>query len=322
MPVAPGRLNAVRATTSGLAIRSLDDAGGATQGDHGDVVLLLVVRAGEGVQGLEQPVQQVAAGIVEAQGLAQPVEAEHLARRVVRLDEAVAVEQDVAVGGDRRLGLLVDDARHEPKRHARGAQLGDVVAAAHEGQVVAGVGEHDVPGRRIEDREQAGHEHACRHLRAEQVVGPRQDLARGEQSRRLGAQHGVRPGHHQRGRDALVGHVTDGDADPAVAHLDEVVEVAADRAGRAVVRGDLPLRQVRQLAWQELLLDERGDTQLLGEALAIRGFGGLLADELGDADGGRGLGREGRQQPAIVGRVVLLRESRPQVERSDQLALA
>ena len=41
----------------------------------------------------------------------------------------------------------------------------------------------------------------------------------------------------------------------------------------------------------------------------------------GDADGGRGLGREGRQQAAIVGRVVLLREPRTEVERADQLTL-
>ena len=129
------------------------------------------------------------------------------------------------------------------------------------------------------------------------------------------------PGHDQCRRDALVGHVADGDPDPPVGHLDEVVEVATDRPGRAVVRGDLPLRQVRQLARQELLLDERRDAHLLVEAFALGGLGGLLADELGDADGRRGLGGEGRQEAAIVGRVVLLRQARPEVERADQLAL-
>ena len=104
-------------------------------------------------------------------------------------------------------------------------------------------------------------------------------------------------------------------------HLDEVVEVAADRARRAVVGGDLPLRQVRQLARQELLLDERRDPHLLVEALALGGLVRLLADELGDADGRGGLGGQGRQEPAVVGRVVLLRQPRAEVERPDQLAL-
>ena len=139
--------------------------------------------------------------------------------------------------------------------------------------------------------------------------------------RRLGAQDRVRPRHDQRRRDALVGHVADDDADPPLAEVDEVVEVAADDPRRAVVRGDLPLREVRQLARQELLLDELRDLELLLVALALGGLGRLLADELRDADGGRGLGGERREQPAVVGRVVLLRQPRAEVERPDELAL-
>jgi hypothetical protein len=131
----------------------------------------------------------------------------------------------------------------------------------------------------------------------------------------------VGPGHHQGRRHTLVGDVADGDPDAPTGHLDEVVEVAADRTRRAVVGGHLPLRQVRQLARQELLLDQGGDPHLLLEALALRGLGGLLADELGDPDGGRGLGGEGRQQASIVGRVVLLGEARSEVEGADQLPL-
>ena len=67
--------------------------------------------------------------------------------------------------------------------------------------------------------------------------------------------------------------------------MDEVVEVAADRLRRAVERGDLPLGELGQLARQELLLDQRRDAQLLGEALAVGRFGGLLAHELRHADG-------------------------------------
>ena len=189
------------------------------------------------------------------------------------------------------------------------------------GQVVPGVGHHDPTGRRIEDREQAGHEHPGRHLRLEQRVGAGQDLARRIAPAGLGTQDRMGPGHDQRRRDTLVGDVADGDADPPVAHLDEVVEVATDGARWAVVRGDLPLRQLRQLARQELLLDERRDPHLLVEPFALGRLVGLLADELGDADGRRRLRGEGRQEAAVVGRVVLLGEARTEVERADQLAL-
>ena len=121
----------------------------------------------------------------------------------------------------------------------------------------------------------------------------------------------MRAGHDEGGRHALVGDVADGDPDPPVAHLDEVVEVATDRAGGPVIGGDLPLRQVRQLARQELLLDQGGDPHLLVQALALGGLVGLFADELGDADGRGGLGGQGRQEPAIVGRVLLLGEAGP-----------
>ena len=76
--------------------------------------------------------------------------------------------------------------------------------------------------------------------------------------------------------------------------------VAADRACRTVVGGNLPIRQVRQLAREELLLDQRCDAELLLVSLAGLNLGRLLLDELGDPDGRRGLGREAREQPAVV----------------------
>ena len=86
-------------------------AGCPPQGDERDVVLLLPVGSGEAVEVVEQPVEQLAAGVVDGHRLAQAREAEHLLRRVVGLDEAVRVEQDVAAGGDDALGLLVADVR-------------------------------------------------------------------------------------------------------------------------------------------------------------------------------------------------------------------
>ena len=59
-----------------------------------------------------------------------------------------------------------------------GPQLDDAVVGPDVGQVVAGVGEHEPPGRGVEDRVQAGHEHVGRHLGHQQLVGPGEDLAR------------------------------------------------------------------------------------------------------------------------------------------------
>ena len=201
------------------------------------------------------------------------------------------------------------------------SQLDDAGIRADVGQVVSSIGEDDVAARRVEDGEQAGHEHPRRHLGDEQFVGSGQDLARGVGTGGFGTQDRVGPGHDQRRRHALVGDIADRDADAPAGHLDEVVEVATDRASRAVVGGDLPLRQVRELAWQELLLDERRDAHLLFHALALGGLVGLLADKLRDADGGRRLRGEGRQEAAVVGRVVLFGQARTKVEGADQLAL-
>ena len=80
--------------------------------------------------------------------------------------------------------------------------------------------------------------------------------ARVDQPLRGGAQHAAGRGHHQGGRDALVGDVADDEADLAVRQRDHVVEVAADLAGRPVVGGDLPAGQLGELLGQEVLLDQ------------------------------------------------------------------
>ena len=116
----------------------------------------------------------------------------------------------------------------------------------------------------------------------------------------------MRPGHHQRGRNALVRDVPDGDPDPALGHLDEVVEITADGTRRAVIRGDLPMGQIGQLTWKELLLDERGDPHFLLESLVCRDLRGLFPHELGDPDRRCRVTSERGQEAPVVGRVLLL----------------
>ena len=112
-------------------------------------------------------------------------------------------------------------------------------------EVVAGVGEAEVTGRRIEHGVEAGDEHVRRHLGAQELVGPAQDRAGVDQAGRVGAQDAVRGGHHHRGGHALVGDVADHEPDATLGQRDEVVEVAADLAGRAVVGRDASTRRER-----------------------------------------------------------------------------
>ena len=112
------------------------------------------------------------------------------------------------------------------------------------------------------------------------------------------------------------------EADAAVGQRDDVVEVAADLARRAVVGGHLPAGQVGELLGEEVLLDQLRDLELLLEALARGGLGLLLADELADPQRRRGLRGEVVEQLAVVGGVLLLGQPRAEVEHADQLALA
>ena len=187
---------------------------------------------------------------------------------------------------------------------------------------MAGVGEAEVAGLGVEHAVQAGDEHLLRHVRAQVLVDALERLAGLDEPLGGGAQHAAGGGHHERGGDALVGDVADHEADLAAGQRDDVVEVAADLARRAVVGGDLPAGELGELLGEEVLLDQLGDLELLLEALARGGLGLLLAHELADPQRRRGLRGEVVEQLAVVGGVLLLGQPRPEVEHADQLALA
>ena len=69
-------------------------------------------------------------------------------------------------------------------------------------------------------------------------------------------------------------------------------------------------------------MDQARDPELLLDALALLGLLLLLADELGDLHRRGRLGSQIVEELPVVGRVLLLGEARPQVEKPDQLALA
>ena len=147
-----------------------------------------------------------------------------------------------------------------------------------------------------------------------------QHLARRDDPLRRCAQDAPGRRHHHRRRHALVGDVADHDPEP-VRQVEEVVEVAADLAGRRVVRRDRPAGNVGQVLRQEVLLDQRRDAELLLDPLARARLGLLPAHELRDLERRRGLRRERVEQLAVVRRVLLPRQPGPEVEHADELAL-
>jgi hypothetical protein len=213
-------------------------------------------------------------------------------------------------------------AGEQPERHPACLQFVDAVDRPPVRQVVTRIRVRHVPGWRVEHRIQTRDEHLRRHLRAELVVDDREHFAGRSDALRDRADDAPRRSHHQRGRNALVGDVPDHDAEATAVELDEVVEVAADFAGRAVERLRRPSGERRRLFWQEVLLDQTRDPQLLLVALTRADLGLLLADELRDPKGRRRLRCEVVQELAVVRRVLLLRQAGAEVQHADELALA
>src|SRR5215208_5871243 len=108
----------------------------------------------------------------------------------------------------------------------------------------------------------------------------------------------------------------------AVLEFEKVVEVASYFARGAVEGRYIPAGDLGHTLGKEGLLDEARDPQLLLDALALLGLLLLLAHQLGYLHGRSRLGGQVVEELAVVGRVLLLGEARPQVEKPDQLALA
>ena len=210
-----------------------------------------------------------------------------------------------------------------PERHAPRAQLDRAVGGLDVGQVVAGVGEPEAPGRRLEDAVQAGDEHLRRHVRAQVLVDPLEHRARVDQPLRGGPQHAAGRRHHQRGRDALVGDVADDEADPAVRRA------GSRRRSRRRPRGPAgsrrrpasPARSGSSLG-RKFCWISRATSSSCSKRCRVAASACCCADQLADPQGRRRLGGQVVEQLAVVGGVLLLRAARTEVEHADQLALA
>ena len=118
-----------------------------------------------------------------------------------------------------------------------------------------GVGKVQFAGGRVEDGEQAGDEHPLWDVGHEDLVGA-PGSRQGGAGRCIGAKDRTAGRHYQCRRYALVGDVADHDPEATTVEGDEVVEVASDLTGRAVVGLDLPTGQRGELARQQCLLDQ------------------------------------------------------------------
>jgi hypothetical protein len=66
----------------------------------------------------------------------------------------------------------------------------------------------------------------------------------------------------------------------------------------------------------------RGNAEFVFDPFPFAGFEELLAGELGDAKGGRGLSGQRLQETKVVAGIFLLAHPRPEVDQPDQLPLA
>src|SRR5713101_3449223 len=113
------------------------DTLGPDERDEGDVVLLLPGRAGESSEIVQQLVDQRLTRLEATDELPHSRKAEHVPLRIVRLGQAVAVQQQPLTGVEDGLLLLVTHVGHQAQRHAGGTKVTDSTLTSDVGEVMA-----------------------------------------------------------------------------------------------------------------------------------------------------------------------------------------
>ena len=128
----------------------------------------------------------------------------------------------------------------------------------------AAIGDH--PGRQFDLGIKDGDEQGLFIFRRQQIIESRQGLRRPATRHGDGAQHGAADQHEEGGGNTLAGHVRHHHPQDAVAHLEDIIEVAAHLLGRFHAGNHVQHGQNRKLAGQDGQLHAGGDFQFLLQA--------------------------------------------------------
>ena len=216
----------------------------------------------------------------------EAIDAEHLARTVHDLDDAVGVQHEDVAGLD-RCGARDERGRipHAQRRAAAGEHVARPAGAEQQRRVVPAVGEGEGPGAGLEQAVDRGDEAGRVHRVEQDAVEPARDRIERGALDALGPERRPEGRHDERRRHALPGHVGDRDAEAAV-RLRQVVEVvAADLPRRHVGAGDVVAVQHGVGRRQQGRLHLLGDAELLLDAVLLEHL--AVEDRLLDGDGGR-----------------------------------
>ena len=238
--------------------------------EHGQVVAL--GRFPDIFRHLLLDVFQVAHGALPAmQRLHHPLFAEQLMRGVLRLREAVGVEEDGVVVAERHRLLLVLHPAHDAQREIRHDRQRPDGLGQDQRRVVAGVAIAQFTSGQVQHTAEEGHEHVALVHGGEAVVHGLDDAPGTVFMRRHVAEGRTRDRHHQRRGDALAAHVAHAEEELLVPD-EEVVQVAAHLLGRDDGGGHVqvvPLREGRKGLGHHGHLDAGGDVQLALNAFPL-----------------------------------------------------
>ena len=140
--------------------------------------------------------------------------------------------------------------------------------------IVSGIGIGQYAGTQVQDAHIGGNKQTFAVVFAKLLIGPGEDLRRGQAGLRLVADDGLGNDHEQRRRNALTGYVGNDDRQVGLVDHKEIVEVAADLLGR--VHGGVyikfrTLRESREDVRQHIALDVAGDIEF---GFGLEGAGG------------------------------------------------
>src|SRR5271156_5279672 len=221
-------------------------------------------------------------GLHANRGLLEPRYAELLAVDILRLDQPVAVADEQRIARHRDDALFVIVVLDDPENHAAFIEVQRFGRTQQERGKVSGVAVAQRACGTVVHRNKERREAVVTRIAHQMLVEPRYEF-RGAQplaARRqhLAAQRRLQAGHQQRGGNSLAGNIGDGDSHLGGADLNEIVVIAADRAGRFANRFDLDSRDRWYLPRKELILYFPGDGNFIFESLAA----GFFVDQIVD----------------------------------------